>query len=656
MSVRLWVALVVAIGAGALASSAIANPIVVNVRVEGASQTLFEGPVATYGHPVTSASGGTHQCDGTNNHANPSPGATLLTSLADAVATVGTTWDATFDTQFDDYFVSRIGPDAQTATQFWGTLDNWQFTSLSDCQFEPNPGDNVLWAYNAFNAQYFLKLTASPTTVLPAQPITVHVTDGSSGVAISGAEVAPVSTDPVNDYETVETSDPSAVTTDPSGDATLSWSTPGWKRIKAVSSNSIRSNRLDICVTPCGPAPTDTVVRGPAVTGIATAVDDAATNAAWAGNETTGAQAYDTATLSAAAAAGTPTATVTYSYYTNATCTAPAQSTQAVTLNGDGSIPNSSPTAGLAPGSYSYQASYSGDATHLGSTGACEPFTVAAAKASQTITFTSSPPTPATFGGSYTPAATGGASGNPVVFSIDSSSDAGVCSISNSGKVSFTGVGTCVLDANQAGNANYNAAAQAQRSFTVSKQPTTSSLVASPNSALATQAVTLTATVTPAPDGGTVAFDNGPSVIAGCGAVNVTAGSASCQTSSLPVGSDQITAVYGGDSHYQGSSSSPALIETVIADTPANLAKLTLQYVESSTKFQTLSPLQKKVTEALANVEIAVLGRITPHLPPAQLAKLVSLYKQGVAVLQNQGWLTAAQASTLDGLAGNVEG
>lgn len=47
------------------------------------------------------------------------------------------------------------------------------------------------------------------------------------------------------------------------------------------------------------------------------------------------------------------------------------------------------------------------------------------------------------------PAASGGASGNPVVFSIDGSSGAGVCSIS-SGTVSFTGVGTCVIDAEQA--------------------------------------------------------------------------------------------------------------------------------------------------------------------------------------------------------------
>ena len=89
-------------------------------------------------------------------------------------------------------------------------------------------------------------------------------------------------------------------------------------------------------------------------------------------------------------------------------------------------------------------------------------------KASQSIAFTSTPPSPAAFGGGYTPAATGGASGNPVVFSVDSSSDAGVCSIS-SGTVSYTGAGTCVLDADQAGDADYDAAAEQQQSFTVAK-------------------------------------------------------------------------------------------------------------------------------------------------------------------------------------------
>jgi hypothetical protein len=85
---------------------------------------------------------------------------------------------------------------------------------------------------------------------------------------------------------------------------------------------------------------------------------------------------------------------------------------------------------------------------------------------SQSISFTTSAPTAAVYGGSYTPAATGGASGNPVTFSIDSSSRAGVCSLS-AGTVNFTGVGTCVLDADQAGSADYPAAPEVQQTFSI---------------------------------------------------------------------------------------------------------------------------------------------------------------------------------------------
>ena len=39
----------------------------------------------------------------------------------------------------------------------------------------------------------------------------------------------------------------------------------------------------------------------------------------------------------------------------------------------------------------------------------------------------------------------------------------------NAGVISFTGVGTCVVDANQAGNGTWNAAPQVQQSITVNK-------------------------------------------------------------------------------------------------------------------------------------------------------------------------------------------
>jgi Big-like domain-containing protein len=92
------------------------------------------------------------------------------------------------------------------------------------------------------------------------------------------------------------------------------------------------------------------------------------------------------------------------------------------------------------------------------------------AKNDQTITFTSTPPANATVGGpTYTVAATA-SSGLTVVFTIDASASS-VCSISGS-TVSFIGGGTCVIDANQAGDASYNTAPQVQQSFHVNQPPT----------------------------------------------------------------------------------------------------------------------------------------------------------------------------------------
>ena len=80
----------------------------------------------------------------------------------------------------------------------------------------------------------------------------------------------------------------------------------------------------------------------------------------------------------------------------------------------------------------------------------------------QMITFTSTPPTNPTVGGTYSVSATGGGSGNPVTFSIAS----GACSISGA-TVSFTVVGMCVVDADQVGNSKFNAASRVQQEIAV---------------------------------------------------------------------------------------------------------------------------------------------------------------------------------------------
>ncbi|MGE8318883.1 MAG: IPTL-CTERM sorting domain-containing protein [Comamonas sp.] len=89
----------------------------------------------------------------------------------------------------------------------------------------------------------------------------------------------------------------------------------------------------------------------------------------------------------------------------------------------------------------------------------------------QAISFTSIPPAGAVVGGSpYVVAATGGSSGNPVVFSVDPSASA-VCSIAGS-DVTLVAAGTCVINADQAGNDAYSAAPQVQQSFRVTAVPT----------------------------------------------------------------------------------------------------------------------------------------------------------------------------------------
>jgi len=66
--------------------------------------------------------------------------------------------------------------------------------------------------------------------------------------------------------------------------------------------------------------------------------------------------------------------------------------------------------------------------------------------------------------------ATGGGSPNPVVFSVDPATTNSACSLGTDGfTASFNHAGSCVIDANQAGDTNYAAATQAQQPVTVGK-------------------------------------------------------------------------------------------------------------------------------------------------------------------------------------------
>ena len=166
----------------------------------------------------------------------------------------------------------------------------------------------------------------------------------------------------------------------------------------------------------------------------------------------------------------------------------------------------------------------------------------------QVVAFTTTAPTSPTVGSSsYTPAATGGGSGNPVVISLDASSSG--CSLSG-GVVSFPSAGTCVIDANQAGNTNFTAAAQVQQSFVVSSPQssstaTTTTVSVSPNPAAFGQSVTLTATVSGGgtSPGGSVTFYDGQAAL---GLASLNGDTATFSTSTLSNGTHSITANYSG--------------------------------------------------------------------------------------------------------------
>jgi hypothetical protein len=89
----------------------------------------------------------------------------------------------------------------------------------------------------------------------------------------------------------------------------------------------------------------------------------------------------------------------------------------------------------------------------------------AVAKAKQTITFTSAVPSGATVGGSHAPAATGGGSSAPVVFTAS-----GACAMTG-GTLRFVSAGECTLSAHQAGDDNHEAAPRAQQVFAIAPAP-----------------------------------------------------------------------------------------------------------------------------------------------------------------------------------------
>jgi len=132
-------------------------------------------------------------------------------------------------------------------------------------------------------------------------------------------------------------------------------------------------------------------------------------------------------------------------------------------------------------GTCTVRANQAGNGSFQAAPQAQQSFTVtnpAPSQSVQTIQFTSTAPSGAVVGGSsYTVAATA-SSGLTVTFTRAAAS-AGVCNLAGA-TVTLVGAGTCTINANQSGNASYQAAPQVQQSFTVNLRPQSITFTSSP--------------------------------------------------------------------------------------------------------------------------------------------------------------------------------
>jgi uncharacterized delta-60 repeat protein len=131
----------------------------------------------------------------------------------------------------------------------------------------------------------------------------------------------------------------------------------------------------------------------------------------------------------------------------------------------------------------------------------------------------------------------------------------------------FLAAGTHPITAEFVGNDTFTAGVSAPLTQTVNGAGSTTLVQASANPVMLGDAITFKSNVTGpgAQFAGTVAFLRGGVALAGCAAVPLVNGSASCSAASLPLGSNSIVAQYAGDGNNLPSVS-PTLVEQVNYD------------------------------------------------------------------------------------------
>jgi hypothetical protein len=232
-------------------------------------------------------------------------------------------------------------------------------------------------------------------------------------------------------------------------------------------------------------------------------------------------------------------------------------------------------TSALSAGTHNIVATYNGSTAFTGSTSAPALVQNVTQLLNGTTTTLTVAPNPSQYSQSVVLTATvtssGGTPTGNVSFLQNGSSGLGTVRLNSAGvatvSINKSVVGLHALSASYAGTTNFSGSTSSTVNLTVNQASTTTTLTSSVNPSTTGQAVTFTATVAGqfggAP-GGTVTFMDGTTKL-GSTTVSTTTQQAQLTTSTLSAGSHNITATYGGSAAYIGSTSSPALVQTVQA-------------------------------------------------------------------------------------------
>jgi hypothetical protein len=206
------------------AAPALAAPVTVDLRIEGATRTLFEGPVTTDVRPFNFTGGEPHEC-----------GAEVTSGqvIAAAPVTIAGTWNDGFGSPtFDTVAGENVGWNGE---KYLVEYKNGARADAGSCETPVGTGDRVVFAFAAFEDEVLA--LSGPATVRAGETASLKVTNAADNTPVAGAKVGPA-------------------TSASDGTITGSWGEPGVYDLKAEHAEFVRSNRLRVTVTAADAPPT----------------------------------------------------------------------------------------------------------------------------------------------------------------------------------------------------------------------------------------------------------------------------------------------------------------------------------------------------------------------------------------------------------------